>query len=69
MTDNEIIKALEEWAERGFSFCNVGMPEFSRNILSLINRLKTENERLQALVDELTTTLNLIKLLHGGDSL
>ena len=38
MTDNEIIKALTEWSERGFTLCNVCMPEFARHILGLINR-------------------------------
>ncbi len=47
MTDNEIIKALEEWSERGMTFCNVGMTEFARNILGLINRQKAEIERLK----------------------
>lgn len=56
MTDSEIIKALKEWSERGFTFCNVGMPEFSRSILSLINRQKEEikelNQMYAKLVDE-----------------
>lgn len=47
MTDNEIIKALKDWSERGMTFCNVGMPEFARNILDLINRQKEEIERLE----------------------
>ena len=50
MTDNEIIKALEEWSERGMTFCNVGMSEFARNILGLINRQKAEIERLNSCV-------------------
>lgn len=42
MTDNQIIKALQEWSERGMAFCNIGMPEFARLILNLINRQKEE---------------------------
>lgn len=47
MTDNEIIKALEEWSERGMTFCNVGMSEFARNILGLINRQKARIKELE----------------------
>ena len=50
MTDNEIIKALTEWSERLFTFCNVGMPEFARHILGLINRQQAEIERLNGCV-------------------
>lgn len=50
MTDNEILKALEELSERGMTFCNVGMSEFARNILGLINRQKAEIERLNSCV-------------------
>lgn len=47
MTDNEIIKALQEWSERGMTFCNMGMPEFARNILDLINRQKAKIDDLK----------------------
>lgn len=47
MTDDKIIKALEEYSERGMTFCNVGMPEFARCILALISRQKAENESLK----------------------
>ncbi len=46
MTDDKIIKTLEEWSERGMTFCNIGMPEFARNILALIDRQKAEIEGL-----------------------
>lgn len=46
MTDDKIIKALEEYSERGITFCNVGMPEFARHILALIERQKAEIEAL-----------------------
>lgn len=47
MNDNEIIKVLTEWSERAFTFCNVGMPEFARHILGLINRKQAEIDRLE----------------------
>lgn len=47
MTDNEIIKCLQEWSERGMTFCNIGMLEFARRVLALINRQKAEIERLE----------------------
>lgn len=46
MTDDKIIKALEEYSERGITFCNVSMPEFARHILALIERQKAEIEAL-----------------------
>lgn len=47
MTDKDIIKALEEYSQRGFTFCNIAMPEFARCILALINRQQAEIERLE----------------------
>ena len=47
MTEIEITKALTEWSERAFTFCNVGMPEFARHILGLINCKQAEIERLE----------------------
>lgn len=56
MTDNEIIKALQEWSERGMCFCSVSMNEFARNILALINRQK-------AVIEELGKRTNIKKVI------
>ena len=54
MTDEQIVKALDEVAKRGFKLCGLA--------LDLINRQKAENERLQKILvgfmDEVGTWSN-----------
>ena len=63
MTDNEIIKALEEHSEKGwFDFIHSCSWECITNTLNsvvdLINRQKAEIERLQNKVEELAEVLS-----------
>lgn len=58
MTDEKIIKALEEWSERGMTFCNMGMPEFARNILDLINRQRAEIEKYKKYYETMDAELD-----------
>lgn len=61
MTDDKIVAVLKEWSERGMTFGNIGMPEFARNILSLIDRKNAEIEALYKILkrsDEEISELN-----------
>lgn len=65
---------MTEWSERGMAFCNVGMSEFARHTLALINRqksqilkeqnknskLRNERNRLKAEIEEKTKKLQEI---------
>ena len=60
LTDKEIIKALTEWSDRAFTFCNVGMPEFARHILILIHRQQALIEALKAEIERLKYNLKAV---------
>lgn len=72
MTESEIMRALLDWSERGMAFCNVGMPEFARNILALLKDKKEEENAMTAhiacLKEELCHKDEKIKRLIDEDS-